>query len=122
MNRGRNERGAGSVLAVAVVAAVLCITMMLVPLYSVLAKKQAMAGAADAAALAAADVRVGLDPGEPCAVAARVAAANRARLSSCKVDGLVVTVAVTATIAGFSVGVAATAGPPAREDAQHIDR
>jgi len=74
--------------------------------------KQALAGAADAAALAAADVRVGLEAGEPCAVAARVATANGGSLASCSVDGLVVTVVVSSSIAGFAVGVAATAGPP----------
>ena len=109
------DHGAGSVLAIAIVAALLCVTLIAVPLYLVLAKKQALAGAADAAALAAADVRVGLEPGEPCAVAARVATANGATLESCSVDGLVVTVVVRATVAGFAVGVAATAGPP------HID-
>ena len=108
----RGDRGAGTVVAVAIVAALVCLTAMLVPLYSVLAKKQAMAGAADAAALAAADVRVGLEPGEPCAVAALVATANGGSLTSCSVDGFVVTVVVTATVAGFAVGVAATAGPP----------
>ena len=118
----RDERGAGSVLAVAIIAAVLGVTVMLVPLYSVFVKKQAVAGAADAAALAAADVRVGLDPGEPCAVAARVAGANGATLTSCTVDGLVVTVVVSATVVRFAVEAAATAGPPAAEDAQHMNR
>jgi secretion/DNA translocation related TadE-like protein len=99
-------------LAVAIVACLVCLTAMLVPLYSVLATKQALAGAADAAALAAADVRVGLEPGQPCAVAARVVAANTGRLSSCAVDGLVVTVVVSASVGRFAVGVAATAGPP----------
>lgn len=108
----RSEHGAGSVLAVATVAGLFCITAMLVPLYSVLTKKQALAGAADASALAAADVRVGLEPGEPCAVAARVASANGGSLTTCSVDGLVVTVVVSATVVGFAVGVAATAGPP----------
>jgi len=112
MNSPHDERGAGSVFAVAIVAALVCVTAMLVPLYSVLAKKQALAGAADAAALAAADVRVGLEPGEPCAVAARVATANGGGLASCSVDGLVVTVVVSASVVGFAVGVAATAGPP----------
>jgi secretion/DNA translocation related TadE-like protein len=112
VNPLRGDRGAGSLLAVAIVAGLICVTAMMVPLYFVLAKKQALAGAADAAALAAADVRVGLEPGEPCAVAARVAAANGGRLASCSVDGLVVTVAVSSSFAGFAVGVSATAGPP----------
>ena len=112
MNSARGDTGAGSVLAVAIVAGLVCVTAMLVPFYSVLVKKQALAGAADAAALAAADVRVGLEAGEPCAAAARVATANGGSLASCSVDGLVVTVVVSSSIAGFAVGVAATAGPP----------
>jgi len=107
------DAGSGSVLAVAVIAGVLCVTAMALPLYLVFAEKQALAGAADAAALAAADVRVGFSPGEPCAVAARVAAANGGSLASCSVDGLVVTVRVTGSVAGFGVGAVATAGPPA---------
>jgi len=111
--RSVSDRGSGSVLAIAIMAGVLSVTAMAVPLYLVLAGKQALAGAADAAALAAADVRVGFAPGEPCAVAARVAAANGGSLASCTVDGLVVTVRVAGSVAGFAVGVSATAGPPA---------
>ena len=111
----RGERGAGSVLAIGLVAALVCLTLMLVPLYAVLVAKQSIAGAADAAALAAADVRVGLEAGQPCAVASRVAAANGAALSACSVDGLVVTVVATTSVAGFAVSVAATAGPPVIE-------
>jgi secretion/DNA translocation related TadE-like protein len=110
--RWRGDGGAGAILGVALVAVVVCVTAMALPLYAVLVTRQALAGAADAAALAAADVRVGILPGEPCAVAATVAAANGAGLSGCVIDGLVVTVAVTGTVAGFAVGVSATAGPP----------
>jgi secretion/DNA translocation related TadE-like protein len=85
---------------------------MMVPFFAVLVAKQAVAGAADAAALAAADVRVGLLAGEPCATASRVAEANGASLAQCTVDGLVVTVTAFRTVAGFAVRVAATAGPP----------
>jgi secretion/DNA translocation related TadE-like protein len=106
------DRGAGSVLGVAVVGALVCLTAMLVPLYSVLVHKQALAGAADAAALAAADARVGILAGEPCDLARTVAQANGAALASCALDGLVVTVSVTAPLAGFAVAASATAGPP----------
>ena len=109
---GGGERGAGSVLGVAIVAALISLTALLVPLYLVFATKQALAGAADAAALAAADVRVGFVAGEPCAVAARVAAANGGDLTACQVDGLVVTVTVSGSVSGFAIGVSATAGPP----------
>jgi secretion/DNA translocation related TadE-like protein len=76
------------------------------------ATRQAAAGTADAAALAAADVASGLVSGFPCARAARVAAANRASLASCAVDGLIVTVVVSRSILGITVTATATAGPP----------
>lgn len=111
--RLRDERGAGSVLALAIVAALVAVTALALPLYLVLATKQAVGGAADAAALAAADVRVGLEPGEPCAAAASVARANGAELGACEFDGLVVTVTAHARVAGLAVEASATAGPPA---------
>ena len=110
---GHHERGAGSVLAVAIVAAVIAVTALALPLYMVLAAKQAAGGAADAAALAAADVRVGIVPGEPCVVAASVASANGAELGACEFDGLVVTVTAHTRVAGFAVEASATAGPAA---------
>ncbi len=88
-------------------------TSLTVPLYGVLVVRQSVAAAADASALAAADVAIGLAPGYPCEVAARVAQANGASLSGCAVDGLVVSVAATRTLLGLTVSVSATAGPPA---------
>lgn len=119
VSRGRASRwgaddGAGTILAVGLVAVVVCLTATALPLYAVFAHKQALAGAADAAALAAADVRIGILPGEPCAVAAVVAQANGAALTGCAVDGLVVTVAVGGAVAGFPVQGSATAGPGVR--------
>jgi secretion/DNA translocation related TadE-like protein len=108
----RGERGAGSILVVAIIASVLCLTGMAVPLYSVLVVKRTVAAAADAAALAAADVAVGRAPGLPCEVAGRVAAANGAALADCRPDGLVVTVRAEASVIGFTVAAVATAGPP----------
>jgi secretion/DNA translocation related TadE-like protein len=100
------------VLALAIVVAVVTLTALALPIYIGLAAKQRAVGAADAAALAAADVAVGLIPGFPCERAAEVAAANGGVVSSCEVDGLVVTVSVGATIPPFSVVATATAGPP----------
>lgn len=93
-------------------AAVATLALMLLPLYVGLATRQAVAGAADAAALAAADTAVGIVSGVPCAAAADVAAANGATLRSCDVDGLIVTVTVGRLLMGVSVTAAATAGPP----------
>lgn len=88
------------------------LTLTVIPLYAVLGEQRAAAGAADAAALAAADVRVGIVAGEPCAVARRVAEANGAQLRACECDGLVATVVVSKRVAGFDISAAATAGPP----------
>jgi hypothetical protein len=83
----RGERGSGSLLAVAVIAATIAVVSLLVPL---------------AVALS----------GVERARAAAVAAANGARLDGCSVDGAVVTVGVDVTVLGLGVRSRATAGPP----------
>ena len=111
---GRSERGAGSIMAVAVVAGALVTLSALAPLSLVLQAKAVTAGAADVAALAAADAAAGIVSGPPCDRAGEVAAANRAALRACQVDGAIVTVRVAMTAAGFDVGATATAGPAPR--------
>lgn len=108
----RRDRGSGSILAVAIVAAVLCLTLLAEPLIAVLSAKQAVAGAADAAALAAADVAAGILPGIPCETAGRVAAANGAALATCDLNGAIATVTARTAVVGFVIAVSATAGPP----------
>ena len=98
-------------LALGVAGAILCLAAVVVPLYAVLAARSSVAGAADAAALAAADARVGAATGYPCVRASQVAAANDAMVTACTVDGLVVTVTVQRQIAGFTIEQTATAGP-----------
>lgn len=105
------ERGSGSLLAVALIAGTLALTMLLVPLYIVLVAKQRVAGAADAAALAAADVAIGIVPGVPCEHASVVAHANGAALSGCRQDGAIVTVRASIIVLGLPVAALATAGP-----------
>jgi secretion/DNA translocation related TadE-like protein len=106
-----SERGSGSVLALALGLGLVALTAVLVPLYGAYAVRQSVAAAADAAALAGADVASGLVPGYPCATAARVARSNGASIVSCTVDGLVVTVVVGRQIIGIPVLAIATAGP-----------
>lgn len=106
------ERGSGSVLGIALIGAIVGLVVGVVPLYAVLAGRSNLAGAADAAALAAADARVGVVTGYPCDRAAEVAEANGATLTACDVDGLIATVSVSATFAGFRLESTATAGPP----------
>ena len=112
MRSQHGERGAGSILVVAILAAMVSLCALAVPLCSVLVVKQLAAGAADAAALAAADVAVGRASGIPCTVAGQVAAANATSLTACAPDGLVVTVRVEKEVLGFAVVASATAGPP----------
>ncbi len=82
------------------------------PLATVYMMRQSLGAAADAASLAAADVAVGIGPGYPCAAAATAASANGALLTDCRLDGLVATVVVSATVLGFTLVARATAGPP----------
>ena len=107
-----SDRGAGSITVVAIVATIFAITAMIIPLGAALTVRQQAAGAADAAALAAADVAVGLRAGSPCSAASSTAAANGAVVSACVVDGAVVTVSVQIRSGVLPVTAAATAGPP----------
>lgn len=106
-----DARGSGSVLAVAVLAGLLCLGALLFPLAALLLAQQRCAAAADLAALAAADVAAGLSPGVPCEAAASVAAANGSVLARCEVEGLVARVLVSATTAGIRLAASAAAGP-----------
>ena len=107
-----SDRGAGSILAVGLIAAILGAVLLLVPLYCALVVRSRLTGAADAAALAAADVAIGIAPGVPCRVAASVARANGATMAGCRADGVIVTVRVSVVVLGFPVSASATAGPP----------
>lgn len=73
---------------------------------------QRLAGAADAAALAAADTASGVAIGVPCERAEEVAAASGASLAACEVDGLVATVTVTGRFGVLVCDARARAGPP----------
>ena len=98
-------------LAIGLAGAIVCLVAVIVPLYTVLAVRSATAGAADAAALAAADARVGAVTGFPCERAAEVAAANGTTMTDCTVDGLVATITVQRQIAGFTIEQRVSAGP-----------
>ncbi len=107
----RADAGSGSILAVAIVGAVTALTLMVAPLYMGYSARRSISGAADAAALAAADTAVGIVPGIPCDAAAAVATANGASIVSCTLDGMIVTVTAETSVMGISVTATATAGP-----------
>lgn len=88
--RAGRERGAATVVAVALVGVVLLVGLALGEVAAWVAAHRRAQAAADLAALAAA-AQVAADP---CAAATRVATANGARLTSCRPDGLEVRVEV----------------------------
>lgn len=108
----RNARGAGSVLTIGVLCCIIATVLLLGPLARTLVLRSELTGAADAAALAAADVARGISAGVPCVVAESVARENGATMADCRVDGVIVTVRVRAVVLGFAVSATATAGPP----------
>lgn len=108
----RGEDGSGGVLAIAAVAMLAVLALAGVGVGSALAARQRVIAAADAGALAAADTALGIHPGVPCDEAARVVTAHDVALSACEIEGVVATVAVSATIAGVVVTARSRAGPP----------
>jgi secretion/DNA translocation related TadE-like protein len=113
--RARDERGSGSLLAVAIVGVVLTVATVMVPVFAVLAAGQSVQNAADAAALAAADTASGAVAGIPCEAAFAAASMNGASLGACAVDGLIASVTVNRSVGVFDLSSAARAGPPGSE-------
>lgn len=117
----REERGSGTVMITALVVIALLLTGALLAWVAATHAAMNAASAADLAALAGADTARGLRPGDPCAVAGELAAANNAQLESCVVeaDGQTVMVSakvgITMEIMGFELFPArakARAGAP----------
>ncbi|PPF44505.1 helicase [Pseudoclavibacter sp. AY1F1] len=106
------ERGAGGVLVLAVALLLVAITVGAVGVLAVFPARQSAQAAADAGALAAADVASGLRDGEPCAEAARVVRANGASLEECKVSGREAVVRVRVESGPFVFSEPSRAGPP----------
>ncbi|MBO1737487.1 Rv3654c family TadE-like protein [Leifsonia sp. TF02-11] len=106
------ERGSGTVLALATVAVLAAVTAAVVLVCGAWVARQRAGIAADAAALAGADVAVGRAAGDPCTQARLVARANGAPLAECAVAGVVVTVTAVVPYAGWRAEAPARAGPP----------
>lgn len=108
------ERGSGTVLAAGLALVVLLIAAMVMLLAQSAVLASRAASAADLAALAGADALRGLADGQPCAVAAAVAARHAAVVVSC-VAGPGQTLEVRTQLDGSILGPAsghARAGPP----------
>lgn len=87
-------------------------TATIVPLTLAFALKVNVEGAADSAALAAADTLLGLFPGDPCERAADLAEVHGVQLMSCTIEGAEVRVRTAVTYLAFDVVANARAGPP----------
>jgi secretion/DNA translocation related TadE-like protein len=110
-----SERGSGTVLAAGLGLVVITAMVMLLLLAQAAVMASRAAAAADLAALAAADALRGVSAGEPCPVAAAVAARHDARLVCCVEGGDQSVEVRTELAAGAVLGVAAghaRAGPP----------
>lgn len=112
---GGDERGSGTVLAVALGLVVLICMAAALMLAQAAAMAQRAAAAADLAALAGADAARGLAPGDPCVVASETAARHGASLLACSVSGgEIVDIRaelVRSTVFGSATG-RSRAGPP----------
>lgn len=112
VREGRDEAGAASVVALALAGALVVVAWGVGSVVATVVAHRAAQNAADLAALAAArDLARGEDG---CARAAEIAAANRARLVDCVVEGANVVVEVAAEVhwgIGHQVNARARAGP-----------
>jgi secretion/DNA translocation related TadE-like protein len=86
----RSERGAATVLVVAMAGVLMFVMTGLAAVGGLVTAQRRAQAAADLAALAGASA-----PTDACATAREVAAANAARLDSCRVEGTAVRVAVS---------------------------
>ncbi|MFE1345503.1 Rv3654c family TadE-like protein [Streptomyces sp. NPDC058757] len=110
MRRGRGDRGAASVWT-AFAACALCVVFgAVLALGQAVAARHRAGGAADLAALAAAD-RALWGEAEACAAAGRVAAAQGAELVRCRVAGVEAEVTARVVRGAWSPTVRARAGP-----------
>ncbi|MEO8263428.1 MAG: Rv3654c family TadE-like protein [Pseudolysinimonas sp.] len=107
----RDERGAGTVLALALVGATVIVALAVLGLAAGLSARQQVIGTADSASLAAADAASGALAGDPCGLAARVSAATAAVVTACRSDGLVVTIEVSRRFGPMTIHARSTAGP-----------
>lgn len=92
------EEGSGTVLALAIIAALLVLTVVITGLIGVVSANRRASAAADLSALAAADAYRGLTEGDPCAVAADLAERHGAHLESCTFPDRPETVEVTVAV------------------------
>ncbi|WP_314728847.1 Rv3654c family TadE-like protein [Rothia mucilaginosa] len=116
----RPEEGSGTVLALAIIAALLVLTVVIAGLIGVVSANRRASAAADLSALAAADAYRGFTEGDPCAVAADLAERHGAHLESCTFPDRPETVEVTVAVpVAGPMGMLGPARVRARAGAEH---
>jgi secretion/DNA translocation related TadE-like protein len=105
----------GALLVVGSILVTSTLTMGLAATGGAAVAARRAAGAADNAAIAAADTVSGALPGEPCARAGEGAEASVARLATCLTNDLDAIVTVEVSFAGLVATARARAGPPRDE-------
>ena len=114
------EEGSGTFLALTIIAALLVVTVVIAGLIGVVSANRRASAAADLSALAAADAYRGLTEGDPCAVAADLAARHGAHLESCTFPDRPETVEVTVAVpVAGPMGILGPARVRARAGAEH---
>ncbi len=103
---------AGTLLSVGVIACAAVLAVGFTTAGTAAVLSQRLAGAADAAALAAADAASGAIEGVPCERAAEAASASGATLTSCELENLTATITVALGAGLLSGAASARAGQP----------
>jgi secretion/DNA translocation related TadE-like protein len=106
------EDGAGTVLAIGLVAALVAALLLAAAAAVLLDAHRRVSAAADAAALAGADIALGNATGLPCVGAERLVRTGGLRLGACEQRGALVRVSVSTVVLGVRIGAEALAGPP----------
>lgn len=107
----RSEKGAGTVLALAVVSLSIALLVLSQTLAFNLLSNLRLRASADSIAVAAADSLRGLSVGYPCEVAKKMAASNRLNLEECRIVGFEVFITVHSDAVGIVLNAKARAGP-----------
>ncbi|MRX43481.1 Rv3654c family TadE-like protein [Agromyces kandeliae] len=110
--RFADDQGAATVVAVAILGAVVALGVAVVGVLGASVAAQSAANAADASALAAADAVSGAVAGEPCTLAGDLARRNGATLLECRIEGSAAVVSVALALGPVRATASARAGPP----------
>ncbi|MGW2279242.1 Rv3654c family TadE-like protein [Streptomyces sp. NPDC001770] len=108
----RRDQGVATVWVALTVATLCAVCVVILAFGQAVAARHRAGGAADLAALAAAD-RALEGPGDACAAARRVAGAQGALLVRCSVRGEIADVTARAAFGPYAPAVRSRAGPPA---------